>query len=663
MRACTKYVRLIHPVGAELQMADHNNIRPTTATADAHPGTATAASLIFAFLELLLAFLFLAGATLCYFTSQLIKFSGLHLPWLHPNGTCSIERRSNLQRILFCDHLCKELCSLSHGFLHRSYIPNTTARELRSPSTSTCFEFNSLSSVERNTLPLASKRRRRLTARQRTHCNCFSRSTHDPSGIKIRSYDEDSSKLSDSLSRAHCPGSRLTIRTGKRKFDGKSIQEISDSCGASDYDGLAGAKALSTRLQMEQSLRVFPNDLVDVHALSQTDEGSGALESLQEVSGKPHSISPSIPAAVKLRSHDDLKKCSSSEGAPQAAGFVDDSLTEPFSQIVDRTKLKAKEQEEKVETSRHKRTLMLEDRTLIEEPVVCDGKVKGLPDELNDNDAVKLKESPDVNREDLNRMYMELEKERIASASAAEEAMSMISKLQNDKAGLQMEALQYQRMAEAKAMFDEQAIAVLQDHLLRREAEKSALEKEIETYRSSLFTHRMETTEQGNARNGDYFSWDIDRNFPLGLEESKSDGHGKQVMTASGFADEDASPLYADPKTLLSHLELPHGNAFASGNGIESQDASMVRHRSGDCLLTSEDAHNGNEVTNLQASHQALLALGWDKFGYERKMGGEFMGAPERQWQHVLDRIWNLEKQICWLKNGHNLIAEEPHEN
>ncbi|XP_022758662.1 uncharacterized protein LOC111305406 isoform X1 [Durio zibethinus] len=80
-------------------------------------------------------------------------------------------------------------------------------------------------------------------------------------------------------------------------------------------------------------------------------------------------------------------------------------------------------------------------------------------------------------------LYLELEKERAAAASAADEAMAMILRLQEDKASIEMEARQYQRMIEEKFAYDEEEMNILKEILVRREKENHLLEKEVEAYR------------------------------------------------------------------------------------------------------------------------------------------------------------------------------------
>lgn len=61
----------------------------------------------------------------------------------------------------------------------------------------------------------------------------------------------------------------------------------------------------------------------------------------------------------------------------------------------------------------------------------------------------------------------ELDKERSAAATAAQEAMAMIARLQKEKASLQMEARQYRITAEQKHFYDLQAINFLKEIVVK----------------------------------------------------------------------------------------------------------------------------------------------------------------------------------------------------
>ncbi|KAJ4847593.1 hypothetical protein Tsubulata_013912 [Turnera subulata] len=80
-------------------------------------------------------------------------------------------------------------------------------------------------------------------------------------------------------------------------------------------------------------------------------------------------------------------------------------------------------------------------------------------------------------------LYQELEKERAAAASAADEAMAMILRLQEEKASIVMELRQYQRMIEETFTHDEEEMDILKEIIVRRERENHSLLMELEAYR------------------------------------------------------------------------------------------------------------------------------------------------------------------------------------
>ncbi|KAI4329581.1 hypothetical protein MLD38_027953 [Melastoma candidum] len=95
-----------------------------------------------------------------------------------------------------------------------------------------------------------------------------------------------------------------------------------------------------------------------------------------------------------------------------------------------------------------------------------------------------LKRQVKLDRKSLIELYMELDEERSASAVAANNAMAMITKLQAEKAAVQMEALQYQRMMEEQAEYDQEALQEMNNMLVKREEEIKALQDEIDAYRA-----------------------------------------------------------------------------------------------------------------------------------------------------------------------------------
>ncbi len=106
-------------------------------------------------------------------------------------------------------------------------------------------------------------------------------------------------------------------------------------------------------------------------------------------------------------------------------------------------------------------------------------------DQLHTKQYEELEEPlPQTEREALVAMYLELEKERNASAMTANKAMGMIARLQEEKAAVLMEARQFQQVVEQKSMHDQEAIEGLREVIARIEEEKRELEEENEFYRS-----------------------------------------------------------------------------------------------------------------------------------------------------------------------------------
>ncbi|KAL9688989.1 hypothetical protein QQ045_033418 [Rhodiola kirilowii] len=95
----------------------------------------------------------------------------------------------------------------------------------------------------------------------------------------------------------------------------------------------------------------------------------------------------------------------------------------------------------------------------------------------------RLKRQVRLDRKSLIELYMELDEERSASTEAANNAMAMITRLQAEKAAVQMEALQYQRMMEEQAEYDQEALQVMKELLDKREDDIKVLESELEVYR------------------------------------------------------------------------------------------------------------------------------------------------------------------------------------
>lgn len=100
-----------------------------------------------------------------------------------------------------------------------------------------------------------------------------------------------------------------------------------------------------------------------------------------------------------------------------------------------------------------------------------------------------LKLTLKAERKALNALYLELDEERSASAIAANQTMAMINRLQEEKAAMQMESLQYQRMMEEQSEYDQEALQLLNELIVKRERENQELEKELKIYRKKVMDY------------------------------------------------------------------------------------------------------------------------------------------------------------------------------
>ncbi|KZV19541.1 hypothetical protein F511_06403 [Dorcoceras hygrometricum] len=133
--------------------------------------------------------------------------------------------------------------------------------------------------------------------------------------------------------------------------------------------------------------------------------------------------------------------------------------------------------------------------------------------ELENGDGVgtveRLKSALRAEKKNLQALYAELEEERSASAVAANQTMAMINRLQEEKAAMQMEALQYQRMMDEQSEYDQEALELLNELMVKREKEKLELEKELEICKRKILEYEAKEkmrisrrSRNGSFRNG-----------------------------------------------------------------------------------------------------------------------------------------------------------------
>ncbi|KAL7139090.1 hypothetical protein ABFS83_09G027900 [Erythranthe nasuta] len=183
-------------------------------------------------------------------------------------------------------------------------------------------------------------------------------------------------------------------------------------------------------------------------------------------------------------------------------------------------------------------------------------------DEVDGDIVTRLRRQVRLDRRSLMALYMELDEERSASAVAANNAMAMITRLQAEKAAVQMEALQYQRMMDEQAEYDQEALQVMKDLLFKREEDVKALESELESYREK-YGHIKKIGSEVCEMDADEDYQDM-RSQALSLVSERSDGGGSDRSDNTpedrGNVQEESSSLDFDGERsfllgLLRNLE------------------------------------------------------------------------------------------------------------
>lgn len=128
---------------------------------------------------------------------------------------------------------------------------------------------------------------------------------------------------------------------------------------------------------------------------------------------------------------------------------------------------------------------------------------KECTEEDGESDVSTLRKLIKIERHRANAALAELAKERAASATAAEEAMAMILRLQNEKSLIEMELSQYRRLAEEKQIHDQEVVRSLQWFVWQHESERNLLEDQLKLCRQKLKKNEYEEFEEAeNSFNG-----------------------------------------------------------------------------------------------------------------------------------------------------------------
>ncbi|XP_052205852.1 myosin-binding protein 2 [Diospyros lotus] len=280
--------------------------------------------------------------------------------------------------------------------------------------------------------------------------------------------------------------------------------------------------------------------------------------------------------------------------------------------------------------------------------------------------AERLKSILRAERKALHALYAELEEERSANAVAANQTMAMINRLQEEKAAMQMEALQYQRMMEEQSEYDQEALQLLNELMVKREKEKQEVEKELEVYRKKVLEYeakekmrmlrkskdcgnRSESSSPSSSNSGDSDGLSIDLNQEAKEVDSSDEENGNHNTPVEAVINLEESLVNFEEERLsiLEQLKVLEEKLFTLSDEEETHfDIEPIDHfyeENGKYFNGNSD--NGSHEVNGVAN------------GFHKEMNGKhhqegrIMGAKGRRLLPLFDAISAENEDV--VENGH----------
>ncbi|KAL4569450.1 hypothetical protein LXL04_025088 [Taraxacum kok-saghyz] len=246
----------------------------------------------------------------------------------------------------------------------------------------------------------------------------------------------------------------------------------------------------------------------------------------------------------------------------------------------------------------------------------------------------------------LQALYAELEEERGASAVAASETMAMINRLQEEKAAMQMEALQYQRMMEEQSEYDQEALQLLNDLMVKREKELELYRKKVAQYeakerRLSIGSEKSGAGSDSCSHSGDTDGIPIDRN----RERWNPDFHD------DGFLDLESSLADFEDERLLifESIKVLEGKLFALSDEENDQgpnDENQKLLENGEAVDLPGDKFHSDEIEG-----KVMTPNGFHSGELENGNNGKRRSDFEEEVDQVYGRLQALEADREFLKH------------
>ncbi|EOA20074.1 hypothetical protein CARUB_v10000344mg, partial [Capsella rubella] len=302
-----------------------------------------------------------------------------------------------------------------------------------------------------------------------------------------------------------------------------------------------------------------------------------------------------------------------------------------------------------------------------------DGSV--LVSEMEVGDPLKtierLKETVKAEQEALRDLYAELEEERSASAISANQTMAMITRLQEEKAKVQMEALQYQRMMEEQAEYDQEALQLLNHLMVKREKEKEQLQRELEIYREKVLEYESNATNKITITKSNCED-DNDNNDDEKREENGEEDNSSETdvdlekitldcVQHMSMLGDSLSEFEEERLVILDQLRVLEDRLVTMQDNESAEDPKFPGEFSNSYEEESYNEHEGQTMASMAKSLLPLLDAA------ENESEDEYQELPEsieknfglesekleiiKQVDSVYERLQELETDGEFLKN------------
>ncbi|XP_010453837.1 PREDICTED: myosin-binding protein 3-like [Camelina sativa] len=451
--------------------------------------------LVYAFLEWLLMFFIFLNSLFTYFIVRFASFFGLKqvcllCPKLDRIFERNSENRFTYYRELLCENHVAELASLSFCKTHGK----------TSESANLCSDCSNREE-ERSNIGLG-------------FCTCCQKSLAEkpyPNYLLIKS-----SIWGKTLGRDGENGGLILEMIDDEKFFGDGFEVEREPYPLGPFFR-GKAEEEGKRQELQQNGEVISD--VESYGLSlrEVSEEDGLRSIISNINSPGNE--EEIPEAKSRVSEDEQRDDDTSNvethGKDQISVLVEEKEEEGANLLADQFESKnftGSQNEEEEEEDREENTKELDPETPTSVSTLFNKKLlflarneyagdeSVLVSEMDGGDPLKtierLRETVRAEQEALRDLYAELEEERSASAISANQTMAMITRLQEEKAKVQMEALQYQRMMEEQAEYDQEALQLLNHLMVKREKEKEQLQRELEVYREKVLEYESKATNK-----------------------------------------------------------------------------------------------------------------------------------------------------------------------